>query len=194
MLELWKTLPEEFKLPDPEATVTVWRGDKLGKFATGMSCRLSAAEPEQVVLEAANQGREALVSLIDRHTSAYPDSPLVSVATDIRLAQLFAGFRETEETIYEINVPAHRLLRDPENTGTPLWPHDSELFVVGKIQPSDIARLKINNHDDTASELVFEHNGRSYIADHLTDIASLPVPILPNPLGVWESNATMGLY
>jgi hypothetical protein len=191
MLEVWHSLPSEFRLPDPEATVTVWRGDKLGKLATGMACRLDTGDPQQVVLETARQGYEALLHLIDRHTSAFSNSPLVSVAGDIRLAQFFAGFRDIDETIYEINVPAHRLLRDPENIGTPRWPKDSELFVIGTVQPEEIVKLKTNNHESAASELVFEQNGRGYIANHFTDIRNVPVATLPNPLGTWENVASV---
>ena len=186
MLEVWHILPPEFKFPDPEATVTVWRGDKVGKLATGMSCRLEATDPQQIVLETANKGYPALRDLINRHTSAYSDSPLVSVAADIRFAQCFAGFRDSDETIYEINLPAHCLLKDPENIGTPRWPKDSELFAIGAIQPSDIIKMKLNNHDKAASELVFERNGLSYVANQFTDMRNIPVPTLPNPLGRWE--------
>lgn len=189
MIEVWQELPPEFRLPDPEASVTLWRGDKLGKFATGMSCRLTSANPEQTVLEAARKGYNALFDLVNEHTSAHQDSPLVSVATDIRLAQLFAGAREKDETIYEVKIPAHRLLRDPENIGTPRWPKDSELFVIGAITPGDIIRCKKNNPDPNASELVFWENGRRYIADGFTDIRTIPIPPLPNPLGEWADHA-----
>lgn len=185
MIEVWQELPPEFKLADPEAPVTIWRGDKIGKLATGMYCRLTDADPEQTVLEVARQGYDALIGLVDKHTSAHQDSPLVSVARDIRLAQFFAGARDNNETIYEISVPAHRLLRDPENIGTPRWPKDSELFVIGAINPSDIVRIKANNAELDASELVFWENGRSYIANHFTDMRAIPIPTLPNPLGVW---------
>ena len=186
MIEIWKELPEEFRLSDPEAQITVWRGDKLGKHITGMMCRLADRDPSRTVLEIARQGRDALLELVDKHTSAHPKSPLVSVATDIRLAQYFAGFRSEKETIYEIRVAAHRLLRDPESIGARRWPIDSELFVVGQIVPSDIVRVKTNNHHQAASELVYWKDGRMYIMD---DSAGGPgkisTPTLPNPLGTW---------
>lgn len=189
MIEVWQDLPTEFRLPDPEAPITLWRGDKLGKLATGMSCRLTRTDPEMEVLEIAHRGYDALINLVDSHTSAHPDSPLVSVATDIRLAQFFAGFRDRNETIYEIKVPAHRLLRDPENIGTPRWPKDSELFVIGQIEASEITRVKMNSNHQSASELAFSEDGRGYIASHFTDIRTIPTPMSPNPLGIWSSSA-----
>ena len=185
MIELWDVLPEEFRLPDPEALVTVWRGDKLGKIATGMACRLVDSDPVDNVLQVALKGRRALIELVDKYTSAWEESPLVSVAADIRLAQFFTGFRGRDETIYELSIPAHRLMRDPENIGTPRWPKDSELFVVGRVEPSDIVRVKTNNNDDSASELLFMEDGQSYIANFFTDIRTIPVPTLPNPNGKW---------
>jgi hypothetical protein len=189
VIEVWRELPTEFRLPDPEAMVTLWRGDKLGKLVTGMSCRLTQADPVKTVLEAARVGYDALIDLVDEHTSAHPRSPLVSVAADIRLAQFFADSSDENETIYEINILAHRILRDPENIGTPLWPKDSELFVIGTIDPSDIARIKSNNSEQRASELLFWENGRSYIADYSTNISAIPTPQLPNPLGEWVDSA-----
>jgi hypothetical protein len=187
MIEVWRELPPEFRFPDPEAPTTVWRGDKLGRLATGMSCRLADtdADPVQTVLDIARQGGDALNDLIDRHTSAYHDSPLVSVAGDIRLAQLFAGFRDRDETIYEINVPAHRLLRNPENIGTRRWPKDSELFMIGAIKPSDIVGYKQNNTDRGASELLIWEVDGCYIANALTDFREIPTPERPNPRGKW---------
>jgi hypothetical protein len=187
MIELWQELPTEFRMPNPEANIKLWRGDSIGKLATGMSCRLVAGDPEHVVLDIARLGYDALIDLVDRHTSSSQNSPLLSVAADIRMAQLFADSRTRGETIYEITVPGHRLLRDPENLGAPNWPKGSELFIVGDIQPSDISRIKKNNDQETASELVFWQNERRYIADGITNISSIPVPELPNPLGRWES-------
>lgn len=189
MIEVWQELPPEFRLPDPNSLVTVWRGDKLGKLATGMSCRLTGADPEQTVLDVARKGYDALLELVDEHTTTHPESPLVSVATDIRLAQLFAGVRADDETLYEITIPAHRILRDVKNIGTPRWPKDSELFVIGSIEPASIVRVKTNNAEQDASELLFWENGLGYFLDCITDISTIPVPELPNPLGVWVDSA-----
>ena len=189
MIEVWRELPPEFRLPDPERLVTAWRGDKLGKLATGMSCRLTGVDPEQAVLDIARQGYEALLDLVDEHTYTHPESPLVSVATDIRLAQLFAGVRQEDETIYEIRVPAHRVLRDAENIGAPRWPKDSEIFVIGAICPTDIVRVKTNNYEQDASEALYWQNGWGYFIDCMSDISEIPVPPLPNPLGKWADTA-----
>jgi hypothetical protein len=187
MLEVWHSLPPEFRLPRPEARVTLWRGDKIGKIATGMCCRLSAEySPDQVVFDIAQRGYDALTHLVDQHTSAHPDSPLVSTTSNLRMAQLFANSGDRSETIYEINVPAHRILRDPESIGAPQWPKDSELFVIGDILPSDVSRIKTNNDDQIASELIYEHDGRFYIADGLSDVGALPIPTSPNPRGKWK--------
>jgi hypothetical protein len=185
MLELWQALPEDFRLPDPEAEVTVWRGDKIGKSATGMACRLQFEDPDQVVIDVANAGSEALETLIDGHTSADPNSPLISVATDIRLAQFYAGYRDEDETIYEITMPAHRFLRDPKDRATPRWPQNAELFVVGGIHPDEITKFKTNNNDRDASELLFEIGNRRYVATHEIDMRDVPIPESPNTMGVW---------
>lgn len=185
MTDLWQSLPAEFRFPEPEAQVTLWRGDKLGVAATGMACRLTEGDPQQVVLDAARQGRGALTELIDGHTSMSPDSPLVSVTPNLRMAQLFAGVRSANETIYEVTLPARRLVRDPYKIGAPSWPADSEVFVVGGIRPSDIKQIKTNNADPAASELLYERDGREYRATSVIDAARLPATTEPNPLGIW---------
>ena len=192
MLEIWNSLPPEFRLPDPEAHVTVWRGDKISRLATGMSCRLQGCDSERVVLQASRNGPKSLLNLVDRQTGAAPDSPLISVATDLRMAQLYARPDE-EETIFEVSIPAHRIVRDPGSIGAPRWPQDSELFVVGAIKPSNLKRFKSNNDNRAASELAFTDDGVTWVANALSNPRTFPDTILPNPLGVWEEvNSSVG--
>ena len=185
MLEIWNSLPPEFRLPDPEAHVTVWRGDKISRLATGMSCRLQGCDSERVVLQASRNGPKALLNLVDRQTGAAPDSPLTSVATDLRMAQLYARPDE-EETIFEVSIPAHRIVRDPSSIGAPYWPKDSEMFVVGGIELSDYRKFKSNNDNCAASELAFTEDGVTWVATALSNPRKFPDTVLPNPLGVWR--------
>lgn len=185
MSDIWHSLPAEFKFDDPERPITVWRGDRVGKLATGMTARLEDDDPEAIVLAAARKGSDALHKLVDRHTSGSEGSPLISVTTDLRLAQLFADKPGT--TIYEATMTARRLVRDPYNTGTKRWPLDTEMFVVGHIPVDEITGVKLNNENGYASELNFEINGRpGYRASFFSDFSRIPTPDKPNPNGVWQ--------
>ncbi len=184
----WESLPPRFRFSDPERQITAWRGDRVGKLATGMSCRLGEHDPVDVIRNAALLGDEELYKLIDRHTSTSMGSPLISVTTNLHIAQAFAA--RVGSTIYEVTIPGHRIVRDPYNTGTPNLRNDTEIFVVGEIRPYEITAVKTNNDDSNASELLVYRDGCSYLLDSLSVHKSIPVPNAPNPVGVWERNNT----
>jgi len=187
MNHLWESLPPDFRFEDPTVLVTAWRGDRVGRAAIGITCTLESGNPEDVVIDAARQGTDKLLKLIDRHTGTSRNSPLVSVTTDLRIAQRFAG--DPKSTIYEITIPAGRLMRDPLNTGTPGYPIDTEVFTVGAIQPEEITAVKVNNSDPDASELIFAVDGRHRKYDVFSDFRNRPAHTAPNPAGIWNNPA-----
>lgn len=155
MIEIYERLPAEFRASsDPEEVMTVWRGDNIGVAATGMMCRLSDSEQaEHLVYELVKLGKDAINDLIDAQTDAHHRSPLISVTSAIVRAQTYAK-RKNEETIYELCVPAGKLIRDPYGRGMLGNNNDSELFVIGSVEPSEIVGIKTNNGEITASELL----------------------------------------
>jgi hypothetical protein len=185
---IYDRLPEEFRVSaDPTELIRVWRGDTLGRHVTGMMCRLSSVESAEIqVREAAGAGVEGLNQLIDLHTDGDRISPLISVATAISLAQAYST-RENE-TIYEIEIPASRLLRDPYSIGNPRG-NEAELFVIGAITPLDFRALKTNNHDRRASDLMYQREVRgktlTFIASSISDYRHDPAKPR-NPAGIWQ--------
>ncbi len=155
MKEIYDLLPDEFRAsPDPDEPLTLWRGDKIGIAVAGITCRLGSPEQaEHLVYEMVKRGKDPINDLIDAQTDADHHSPLISVTNAIVRAQAYAGRRE-EETIYELRIPASKLICDPYGRGKLGSNNDGELFVIGSIQPSEIVAVKINNNDLTASELL----------------------------------------
>jgi len=186
---IFDILPTEFRVStDPLAMITLWRGDKIGREVIGMLCSLGdVATAEQQVTDAALGGRDALNQLIDRHTDKDPDSPLISVTSAIARAQGYA--RRPGETVFELALPAYRLFGDPYNIGSPRRGNATELFVAGRILPSDITAIKRNNHDTSASELFHrDANGTPWIlsASWLSPQFRHDPNRKPNPLGIWD--------
>lgn len=155
MIEVYERLPEEFRASsDPEELISLWRGDKLGVAATGITCRLGDLEQaEHLVYELVKRGKDAINDLIDAQTDAHHMSPLISVTSAIVRAQTYAK-RKEEETIYELRVPASKLILDPYGRGMLGDNNDSELFVIGSVEPAEIVGIKTNNGEITASELL----------------------------------------
>ena len=157
-----------------------------------MGCRLQQnatqfgvvdADPLSAVTTAVEQGEDAMFTMVDRQTSKYELSPLVSMTSDLRLAQLFSG--RQGETIYEIEIPAYRLIKDPFNTGTKRWAPDTEFFALGQVLPEEIRAYKLNNEDRRASELLFMRDNVMWEAGFLTDMTTVPMRTEPNPIGIW---------
>ena len=193
MYMLYGVLPPEFRVgSSPNELVTLWRGDKTGRLATGMTCIIEeGSDPETIVLNAALQGHDALNGLIDHHTSTSTrpgsgrNSPFVSVTPDVRVAQTWASRRG--ETIYKLKVPASRLVRDPDKIGSYGSLNEAELFVVGDVAPHQITAVKLNNDDPASSELQYERDGSPYRHDRYT-LRSDPSPPVttPHPNGIWQ--------
>ncbi len=189
MYRLFDALPEAYRVhPDPNAMLTVWRGAKVARATVGFRCSMQA-DATDYLLQVAAGGPEALNAVIDKHTSSSKEnSPFVSVATDPRLSQLMAS--RGDETVYELMLPAHRLVGDPERIGAPSRPNGTELFVVGEITPTDIVAVKLNNNEQRASELLHSVEGRQYLHTFLSFIHdNSPVPTELNPHGVWDRSA-----
>lgn len=188
MHHLYRALPEAYRVhSDPEARITVWRGAKAGQAAVGFQCSLQA-DATAYLINAAGQGTEVLNQIIDRHTSSSKEnSPFVSVATDPRLSQLMS--QRDGETMYQLELAAHRSVGDPDKIGAPSRPKGTELFVVGEVTPEDIVAVKLNNGDQRASELIHKLGNSQYMHTFLSYIHddSL-IPSELNPLGVWDTS------
>lgn len=190
---IYETLPAEFRASDdPEDVLTLWRGDKIGRAATGMICRLGDTEAaDHFIYEVASRGVDELNNLIDLHTGASIYSPMISVTNAISRAQEFAS--HPDETIYRLELPASRLIRDPYAVGRPHRGNDTELFVVGEVTPSDIVAVKTNNEDINASEFLEPHEQTGKVlciswgvGVLLCDFPDDPSR-QPNRYGVWET-------
>ena len=188
-LDIWHALPEEFRFKDPEQPITAWRADTAGKHLVGMTSRIKRVEPHALVAGIGQAGPDQLARWVDRHTSSSDRSPFVSLTTDLRFAQLFA--EQPGSTIYEVTLPAHRLVRDAHNTGTPGWAPDTEVLAIGAIEPHEITGYKVNNDDPRASELIYEdERGITRMAGFDSNFDKIPRPTTPNPHGVWEHPKT----
>ncbi|HEX5456092.1 MAG TPA: hypothetical protein VFW77_01870 [Candidatus Saccharimonadales bacterium] len=202
MIEIFETLPAEFRASsDPGEQLTLWRGDKAGMAVTGMTCRLGNGEQaEHLVYEMVRRGTDTINDLIDRQTDAHHMSPLISVTNAIVRAQRYAG-RKKEETIYELRIPASKLILDPYGRGRLGDNNDSELFVIGSIEPSEIVGIKTNNDEVTASELlapadqtgsmltaVFAQAQLSHFPDNIEGVNDPTRQ--PNRFGEWDRSQT----
>lgn len=188
MIEVWQSLPDVYKYPDPDQILNIWRADKVGKAVMGMTSKYSG-DPYAAVLWAAQRGADAVSTLICNHIVSNVNSPLISASNDLRLAQYFAS--QPDETLYGISLPAYRVIRDPCRLSGSRWIDTGEelteeLFVIGNILSSDISTVKINNTEPGASERLISHNGKPRIAQFFSEFEGQPIPRTPNPAGVWE--------
>jgi hypothetical protein len=87
--------------------------------------------------------------LIDKHLWSSTDSPFISTTLNPQMAQVFATRKWT--TIYELEVPWGMVILDDRNMGK--CEESWEILVIWRIDPNWIKRVKINNDDDTESEL-----------------------------------------
>ena len=97
-----------------------------------------------------------LRELLDRHTSYYGHTPLLSATFNPECAQVFAPTdrfvrKKHPKTIYEITIPANRCVIDPFDTGE--CGAAQEIMIFGLIYPDEISAVKILN-DDSHSELL----------------------------------------
>lgn len=133
---IWENLPEKFRPPtDIDTVISLWRGDYVGREATGMPSYLidRQIDPEQVVYDAIFAKYPNIKTLVKRHTHGNHNSPFVSLTDNLSLAQEYAS-----GAIYRIEVPAYRLVIAP--AGSSETPY-VEALAIGHIAPEEIVEV-----------------------------------------------------
>lgn len=190
---VWENLPDKFKLgEDPEQPVTLWRGDRIGKEVMGMHCHLEPEkDPEEEVYVSLFVKYPQLKTVVKRHCRDSFNTPFVSLARDIRVAQYFADpesvdGRPPDTTIYEVTIPTFRLVVIPLGAKHLPAEQSEELLAIGTVEPTEITAIKRNNTPlatellDVNTGIAIEHS--SFAINALRDTAIRPV----NPNGEWD--------
>lgn len=152
--ELWQRLPSEYRAGEtPDELIIVWRGDKIGREATGIYCKLAADANAEAIVETAITEPSGIEELVRRHCSEGSDgSPFISLTDRLELARRYA--RGRDGALYEITVPAHRLVVDkPGLSETPLI----EALAVGEIKPEEITAVRIGV-DPKTNEIIWDRS------------------------------------
>lgn len=134
-VRIWHNLPSEYRAAeDPFEIINLWRGDTIGKTATGMLCQLEPGlDPEVVIYQSLFKKYPNIKTLVKRHCHNNHNSPFVSLTDSHEIARHYSSDRTS--TIYTIALPAHRLVLDqPSKNETPRV----EALAIGLIRPEEI--------------------------------------------------------
>ncbi len=138
-LRIWENLPPAYRASDdPEEIITLWRGDVTGKGMVGMTCELEESlDPEDYVYKSLFKKYPNIRTLVKRHTHSNHNSPFISLTDSLELADTFSP-DPTTNTVYQITVPAYRLVIDPPRGDD--TPH-IEALAIGRIEPGEITAI-----------------------------------------------------
>ncbi len=154
---------------NPHDMLTLYKGALRGYEHAGfLSNALRNSVPDHVkaikrLIE--NSSDNVIYELLDKHTSYYTLTALLSATFNPEQAQVFAPthplVRKKEyKTIYQLRVKANRCVVDSFDTGC--CGNGKELLILGAIFPDEISAVKILN-DDEHSELLATWEGANII-------------------------------
>tara|TARA_B100000749_G_scaffold279661_1_gene273166 strand:- start:152542 stop:153210 length:669 start_codon:yes stop_codon:yes gene_type:complete len=159
-----KRVPSDFvPRASYEGKLVLYRGDKINLEKEGISSNAYRNGQLDTIKETINKveagNEESINNLIDKHTSGSYGSPLISASYSPEMAQTFA--LRSDETIYRIEVDRSRAIFDRDNIGG--TGEHGEIFIIGRILPSEITAVKIDNSMGRSELQYTDENGRSYI-------------------------------
>lgn len=142
---------------DPDEPFTLWRGDKIGKELTGMNCRLQDVDAEQAVFDSLFIKYPNLRTVVTRHVRGSEDapykSPYISLTSSFQIAEMFS--EDSSETIYEITLPASKLVADPP---TKSEKEPVELLAIGRVEPIEITGIARTDQSEVTSSVIWDRS------------------------------------
>lgn len=130
----WEEIPRRYRAgDDPDEVLTLYRATTAGQTEYGMlsnAFRLFGFDAARHAQALAHAPSAEIAGQIDRFTSSSELSPFLPAAWD---RERTASWAKDNREVYELRLPARRVLVDGDNTGTL-----REALILGAVLPHEI--------------------------------------------------------
>ncbi len=159
----WEKLPRRYRAgDDPDELLTLYRATTADQSAYGMlsnAFRLFGFDATRKAQALAHAPPWEIAGQIDRFTSSSELSPFLPAAWE---RSQTASWAQNQREVYEIRVPARRVLVDGDNTG-----NLREAMIVGAVLPEEIVGgPDVRGYPDAWRELADAWKVQRHLDDH----------------------------